>query len=193
MWKWLSAIIVVLVVIFAGLGFVVQSSGVRAKIEQQFNPKLKPLEVKFGSLETGDVVRAVNAPGEVEPRENVEISAQVSARIVELPFDEGDRVKKGEVVVRLDNRDLAALLDGAKAQLRGEEARLDGARAQLANAEVELARRQKLVSNGDIPQVELEAAQLDYDRALSNCDRLSKASRARGRTSGAPRRTWTTR
>jgi HlyD family secretion protein len=166
-WKWLSAIVVVLFVIFAGLGYVVQSSGVRAKIEQQFNPKLKPLEVKFGSLETGDVVRAVNAPGEIEPRENVEISAQVSARIVDLPFDEGDRVKKGDVVVRLDNRDLAALLDGAKAQLRSEEARLDGSRAQLANAEVELARRQKLVANGDIPQVELEAAQLEYDRALS--------------------------
>ncbi len=175
MWKWLLAILVVLIAIFAGLGYVVQTSGIRARIEQQFNTKLKPMEVKFGGLERGDVIRAVNAPGEVEPRDVVEISAQVSARIIELPFDEGDRVKKDEVVVRLDNRDLAALLDGAKAQLRSEEARLDGSRAQLANAEVELARRQKLVANGDIPQTELEAAQLEYDRSRSSLRQVEQS------------------
>ncbi len=175
MWKWLIAIVVVLLVIFAGLGYVVQTSGVREKIEQQFNTKLKPLEVKFGSLVRGDVVRAVNAPGEVEPKTKVEISAQVSARIVELPFRENDSVKKGQVVIRLDNRDLAALLDSAKAQLKGEEARLDGSRAAMASAEVELTRRQKLASNGDIPKTELEAAQLDYDRARSNLRQIEHA------------------
>ena len=94
-------------------------------------------------------MRTINAPGELEPKTKVEISAQVSARILELPFRENQLVKEGELVVRLDARDLKALLDSANAQLLSEEARLEGARASLANSEAELSRRQKLVASGD--------------------------------------------
>ena len=42
------------------------------------------------TVERGDLVKVVSAPGQIEPKTNVEISAQVSARIVALPFREGD-------------------------------------------------------------------------------------------------------
>ena len=90
------------------------------------------------------------------------VAAPVGGLIDMLAVAPGSRVKKGQVVIRLDNRDLAALLDSAKAQLKGEEARLDGARAAMTSAEVELTRRQKLASNGDIPKTQLEAAQKTF-------------------------------
>ncbi len=167
MWKWLIAIVIVLVALIAGAAWFAKSSGLADKLEKQFNPKLKSVEVRFDSPTRGKLVRTINAPGELEPKTKVEISAQVSARILELPFRENQLVKEGELVVRLDARDLKALLDSANAQLLSEEARLEGARASLANSEAELSRRQKLVASGDIAKTDLETAQLQYDTALS--------------------------
>lgn len=166
-WKWLIAIVVVLALIIGGAAWYAKSSGMLDKMEERFNPQLKALEVKLDTPTRGKLVRTINAPGELEPKTKVEISAQVSARILELPYRENQDVKEGDVVVRLDARDLQALLDSAKAQLRSEEARLEGARASLANAEAELSRRQKLVASGDIARTDLEAAQLQYDTMLS--------------------------
>ena len=79
--------------------------------------------------ERGRIVRAVSAPGDIEPRSKVQISARTSAQIVELPFDAGQEVEAGDVVVRLDDKDLLAALDAASARMRGEEARHQGANA----------------------------------------------------------------
>jgi HlyD family secretion protein len=166
-WKWLIAIVVVLVVLLGGAAWFAKSSGLVEKLEKQLNPQLKPVEVRFDAPARGKLIRTINAPGELEPKTKVEISAQVSARILELPFRENQQVKEGDLIVRLDARDLQALLDSAKAQLRSEEARLEGARASLANAEAELNRRQKLVTSGDIAKTDVETAQLQYDTALS--------------------------
>lgn len=175
MWKWLLGIVVVIVVLLGGGALWAWQSGAVEKLQQSFNPKLKAVEVRFGDAATGTLERKINAPGEIEPKTKVEISAQVSARILELPFEEGDTVKAGDLLVKLDDRDLQALLDSARAQLRGEEARLDGARAARANAEVELGRRAKLAATGDIPRSELDAAQLQYDQAASALRQIEHA------------------
>ena len=123
--------------------------------------------MRLEDVRRGNLVRTVSAPGLVEPKTEVQISAQVSARIVALPFDEGDLVRAGDVVVRLDARDLAAQLDSAKAQLKSEEARLEGARAAFATASIEYNRRKELFSTKDISKADLERAQAEYDRAES--------------------------
>ena len=51
-----------------------------------------------------------------------------------MPFEEGEQVKKGDVVIRLDPQDLVAALDSAKAGLAGQEASLGGAEAALMDA-----------------------------------------------------------
>jgi HlyD family secretion protein len=167
-WKILIMLVAFALVLTGGGVYFLEKSGLARTLQEQLNPKLKPLEVKFGVVEKGDVVRTVNAPGEVEPERVVEISAQVSAKIIELPIEVGDVVKKGDLLVKLDSRDLAALLDAAKAQLRAEEARREGVVAELANAEAELSRRQRLIDNKDIAVTELEGARLAYDRAVSS-------------------------
>jgi HlyD family secretion protein len=166
-WKWLVIVAVVLLIGCVGSGYWLQSSGKFDEYMKMLRPELKPTEVRLGKAARGDLVRTVSAPGQIEPKTKVEISAQVSARIIALPYRDNAVVKKGDVVVRLDARDLAALLDAAKAQLKSEQARLEGARASFTNAELELNRRKELLTSRDVSQSEVDAAQAEYLRALS--------------------------
>jgi len=84
---------------------------------------------------------------------------------VALPLREGSEVKAGDVVCRLDSRDLAATVASAEAQLRSEEARLESAKAALANATVELRRARDLYETKDIAKTELDSTELTESRA----------------------------
>ncbi|TVQ62955.1 MAG: efflux RND transporter periplasmic adaptor subunit [Phycisphaerales bacterium] len=124
-------------------------------------------EVMLREAVTGDLARTVAAPGSIEPRTNVAISAQVSARIIALPFREGDTVEAGDVMVRLDARDLAAALASAEAQLKSEEARLDGARAGFIRAQAAFGRARELFDSKDIAKADLDMAEAEYLSARS--------------------------
>jgi HlyD family secretion protein len=167
-WKWFLGFFVVLAVLCGGGSYWLQSSGKLDELRKQFMPGAKPVVVRVEKVERGDLVRTVSAPGLTEPKTKVAISAQVSARIIALPFREGQDVREGDVIVRLDARDLVANLDSAKAQLESEKARLEGAKATLANAESELIRRRSLYETKDISKLELDQADENYSRAESN-------------------------
>lgn len=168
MWKWLFGIVVVLCLTAAGGTYYLVSSGTLREVMKSFRPDMKGTTVRFEPVTRGNLVRTISAPGVIEPRTKVEISAQVAARIVALPFREGQRVKKGDVVVRLDADDLAAALESAEAGLKREEAQLEGARASLANATAELGRRRELFASKDISKAELDQSEAEYLRAESN-------------------------
>ncbi len=137
-------------------------------IKARFNKAEELPEVAVEEVTRGDLTRVVNAPGLIEPETSVEISARVSARIIALPFDVGDIVEEGDVVVRLDAEDLQARLDAAEAQLRAQEARFAGAEAELRLAELNLGRRRELYDSKDIPKAELDATEAQYHSAMSN-------------------------
>lgn len=124
------------------------------------------VEVRLEDASVRDVVQTASAPGYIEPMIKVDISAEVSERIVELPFREGQSVRKGDVLVRLDDRDLSARLAAATARLEAErgrlgaeKARLDGPRMQLQTAKSALERQEALFRSGDISRQALEEAQ----------------------------------
>lgn len=167
-WKWLIGLMLVLLLGCVGSGYWAYSSGKLKPLMEKFNPESKLTAVRLEPVTKGVLIKTISAPGLIEPRTKVEISAQVSARIIAIPFRENTLVKKGDVVVRLDAVDLAALLDSAKAQVKSEEARLEGARAQHTNASRELARRRELFATKDISKAELDQAELEYARAESN-------------------------
>ncbi len=161
-------LLVFCVLLCAGSGYYVWTSKeIRAQIEQ-YMPGNKLTEVRAEKVMQGELTRTISAPGQIEPETSVKISAQVSARIVALPFRENETVKKGDVIVRLDSRDLAALLDSARAALRGEEARLEGAQAAVQQATQERDRVRKLASSGDVAPSAVELADANYLRAQSS-------------------------
>jgi HlyD family secretion protein len=142
---------------------------------------LKPVPVgtavRVQALEPTTLVEFVSAPGTVEPHTKVEISSQVSARIEALPVDDGDEVRKGQVIARLDDRDLQAALVAAKARRDGEEsrlssetARLSGLSSNLVFARKELERMQSLHSTGDVARKSLDDAELRVQETESNVE-----------------------
>lgn len=175
MWKWLLAFAVIFIGAAAAGGYFIAQSKEFRELLQNFNPSDKPLEVRIGKVEKGTLTRTINAPGTIEPKTKVQISAQVSARIVALPFREGESVKAGDVVVRLDARDLAAALESAQASKAAEEARLEGNRATLARARAEVERQRQLAASGDTSKSALEQAETDLRRAETGVEASTHA------------------
>jgi len=171
-WKWILGILVVMALVVGGAGFWLVKSGQLDSIRQSFDPSAKATFVKLETAKRGDLIRVVSAPGVIEPRQKVDISAQVSARIIAMPYREGRRVKQGEVIVRLDADDLKASLESAKASLRSEEARLAGAKASMENMTQELGRKRELWSSKDISKSELDTAEAEYTRAESGYNQV---------------------
>ncbi len=166
-WKWLAALFLVLTLGCVGTGYWAVSSGTLKELREKLDPGAKPMEVRVGSPTRGTLSRTISAPGPIEAKTRVEISAQVSARIVALLGREGQEVKKGEVLVRLDAEDLAAAVVSAKASLRGQEARLAGAEAALTTARLDLNRKRELHSTKDVSDAVLQASEAEYLRAQS--------------------------
>ena len=133
--------------------------------------------VRVEKVTRGDLVEFVSASGEVEPKTKVSISARVAARIAELPFDEGDVVKKGDILVKFDDKDLRAALDSVKARYAAEEAQigvseqriksqesqLTSQRIQVADAERDLRRQTQLLQTRDVSQSVVDTAQARVD------------------------------
>jgi HlyD family secretion protein len=125
----------------------------------------------------GDLVEFVSASGEVEPRTKVSISSRVVARINELPFDEGHSVKKGDVLVRFDDKELKAALDSVEARYAAQEseitvaqtritvqqAQIDVTRVDYEDAQRDLRRQTQLLATKDVSQSTVDTAQSKVD------------------------------
>ncbi|MBZ0249974.1 MAG: efflux RND transporter periplasmic adaptor subunit, partial [Burkholderiales bacterium] len=103
---------------------------------------------------------ATTAEAVVEAVRQSTVSAQVSGRIVDIRFDVGDRVEKGAVILRIDERAASQAVAASEAQVREAEAALVNARAQFERTRQLLA--QKFVS-----QAALDKAEADYKAAES--------------------------
>ncbi len=121
--------------------------------------------VRFESVTRRTLIERVAAPGEIEPNVKVDVSAEVSARILELPFREGETVRQGDMIIRLDAADFQARLESAEARrdaerfrLQSEQSRIAGPMASLANARETLRRQEQLFKTGDISRQNLDDA-----------------------------------
>ena len=167
-WIILGVILVLLVGSLGGGGYVLTQTQAGADFRAKLKKKRdKPVVVRIGTVLRGDMTRKISAPGIVEPRKKVEISAQVSARVIALPLKEGDEVHKGDVVVRLDAQDLTARLEAAKARLRAQQARYKGSQADLAVALSDFGRKKELFESGDIAKTVYEQAENRYNQATA--------------------------
>src|SRR5688572_2525540 len=91
-----------------------------------------PAEAQLAAavVEKRDVEIAYTAEAVVEAVRQSTVAAQIAGRIVELRFDVGDYVKKGEVIVRIDERAAAQAVAASEAQVRQAQAALRNARAE---------------------------------------------------------------
>lgn len=128
-------------------------------------------------VERGVFRQDVSATGVVKPTDRIEIKSKASGKIDLLPLEEGDAVKKGDLICRLDKTDVQADVDQRRADL-------DIAEAELAQAQNTFERRNKLFEKGLISKEELDnndlslaqangklvRARIAYDQALVRLD-----------------------
>ena len=142
--KWKILIVLVLIAGAAAAGYYF------------YNETVETAAVK--TYETTKVIRAdltktVSATGTVQPRDSVEVSGKVTARIKDILVEENDHVTEGQVVAILDGKDY--------------EAKLDQANFTLTNTKQKLERTERLYNIGAKSLEELQDAQYEYDRAKS--------------------------
>lgn len=128
------------------------------------------LEVTIGTAEKKTLEETVIASGKIQPEVEVKLSPEVSGEIIELPIEEGQEVKKGDLVVRINPDIYQAAVNRAEAALNSSKSALASARAQLVEAENNFKRSDKLYKNKVISDAEYDAAKRGYDVAKLNVE-----------------------
>lgn len=132
-----------------------------------------------------DITEIVTASGKVYPEIEVNISPDVSGEITELSVQEGDSVKKGQVLARIYADIYATQRDQAAAQVAGQQSLVSNSEAQLAalKSALELAkltydRQKQLLSGKVISKAEFEQAQNTLNTAQANYDAAQQSIRS---------------
>lgn len=127
--------------------------------------KEKPIGVTFEKVARRDITQVVSATGKIQPAVEVKISAEVAGEIIELPFDEGQTVKKGELIVKIKPDLYQAQVEQQEASLAAARAENLQAKAQLLKSEQDLRRQKDLFTKKLISDSELNDAQTNHDVA----------------------------
>ena len=148
--------------------------------------KNRPIAISVFTVKRGNLLTLVSASGSVEAETKAKLSSKIGGKVIAFKTKEGELVKSGQLLVQLDDAELRAQLQQAKAALQGAEANLltvkRGARteeiaaaeAQLASAKANLeeakknyTRMQQLLNEGAISAQQLDTAKAQYEVALS--------------------------
>jgi HlyD family secretion protein len=122
----------------------------------------KPLEVQTASVDRQKIVQKISATGKIQPRTQVEISADVSARITALPIVDGQWVEKGAFLVGLDRERYAAAVESGEAAVSSSEAGAALVRENMKRTENAFNRSKELRANGLESEAAFEAKQAEY-------------------------------
>jgi HlyD family secretion protein len=148
------------------------------------------------AAEPGGHPEVIAGPGRVEPiSEEVDVAAEISGRLIEVAVDEGDAVRAGQLIARLEHRDHAARVQAADARVRMARAELlrlvNGARpeerreakaalaqadAALTHARLEADRHHRLWAGGAVARDAVDRA--DRDLAVATARHSEAAERA---------------
>lgn len=159
-----------------GAVLLVVALGVAAKMSAGRKKQGIPVTTEKAVVKT--ITQLVNATGKVQPELEVKISAEVSGEILELPFREGDTVKKGDLLVKIKADNYQYQVEQQEANLSASRASAVQAKAQLIKAQEDFKRTQglfsgTLISDADFTAAKttLEVAQANYDNSLAQIRR----------------------
>jgi RND family efflux transporter MFP subunit len=109
----------------------------------------------------------LNASGYVVAQRKAAVATKITGRLMYLAVEEGSRVKKGDIIARLDNEDALAAKDQALASVQTARFLLEQSRAELTDATLSYNRSRELVSAGYIAESEFDTADARLKRAMA--------------------------
>jgi RND family efflux transporter MFP subunit len=110
-------------------------------------------------------VSQLNASGYVVAQRKAAVASKITSQLVSLMVEEGSRVKEGQVMALLENKDAMAARDQAEANLRVARANLEGAKAELEDATLAFNRNKELLVRGIIAKATYDASEARFLRA----------------------------
>jgi HlyD family secretion protein len=130
--------------------------------------------VAMAKVERADIVSKVSSNGRIDAKRKVDLSAHVMGQIINLAVREGDVVKKGDFLLQIDQKQLAASAEGAAASMRALFSDRDAARASLVEAQSSYDRARRNFAERIIPQAELDRARAAIDSARANVSSIEQ-------------------
>jgi RND family efflux transporter MFP subunit len=110
----------------------------------------------------------LNATGYVVAQRKAAVATKATGRLVWLGVEEGSRVKKDEIIARLENLDVKATREQAAANLQLAKANLEQGLAELRDAETSLKRSEELLAQGFVSRASHDIAVARHDKARAN-------------------------
>ena len=161
---WIIALVVLLAAVAAGVIF-------------RSNQKEQTTKVAVEAAAKRTIVERVYASGKLFPATELEITSNVSGTLIELYVKEGETVKKGQLLARVDPDALVSIVErtqaaaeSSKAQLASTKAQRKQLEAQFVNTELTFNRNKELYEEGVISQADYEAAEAAYKAARANLE-----------------------
>lgn len=137
----------------------------------------QPIPVVLASVDRGTVESTVSntRAGEIEACQRAKLSTIAGGRIEFIGVEEGDRVRRGQVLMRLWNEDAAAQVTVAERQLATARKRVDEACSVATNARREAQRQDALNARGFVSKSAVQAAQTEAQSRTAACQSATTA------------------
>lgn len=159
--KWIIVIIVVACAAGGSWWFRQQKNGGKADSAKSGRPT-------NATAESRDIHFSINAAGEIGPADQVSVRPEVNGRILQLPVDIGDTVKKGALLFQLDDRDL-------QIEKESQQKEIERAKLGIEQAERNYLRSQALYKEFLISKELFEDTKTEYDLAKNTLGRAEKS------------------
>jgi HlyD family secretion protein len=130
--------------------------------------------VQVGKVEKHDLVQIVTASGEVKPRRYVNVGANVSGRLVEIAVREGDAVKQGQVLAKVESERYQAALRQSEAAVAAARADLERAQADLTASRLQFERTKQMKNDRLVSAQDYDQAEADFKMKAANVDAARK-------------------
>ncbi len=126
------------------------------------------ITIQTEKIQRRTITQLVSATGKIQPETQVKINAEVSGEVIGLPVKEGDRVKKGQLLVRIKPDAYQAQLDRAEASLRFNQASLTKADADYKRAAELYSKKLNADSDMDLAKANYQSAKASYDQSAAS-------------------------
>ncbi|MGB8952697.1 MAG: efflux RND transporter periplasmic adaptor subunit [Candidatus Aminicenantales bacterium] len=123
----------------------------------------KSVKVTVEKVKRGDLTSIISASGEIKPKKNINISANVPGRIVKIGVEEGQEVKKGDFLLKLDSTQYEANTDRDKALIQSYKAELIKSEARYRKDRSFYERQKNLYDEQLISKEQLEQAKVELE------------------------------
>ena len=147
-----------------------------------FSPAVQVEVFSVAKIYPSQAFTLLNASGYVVAQRKAAVASKVTGRLIFLSVEEGSRVKKNEVIARMENEDALASRDQAEANLNVAHHNLEQVRAELQDATLSFNRYKDLLDKGFVAKADYDASEARYKKAIAAVAAAEAAVKANAAT-----------